>query len=48
MPEGNEIPEGWIVVRVEKFYKKAVKQFYLYLCKQHTIKTTEKQGNLFT
>jgi hypothetical protein len=47
MPEGETMPEGWTVARVEKYSKTEVSYYYLYLCPKHKIVTTEKQMELF-
>lgn len=47
MPEGETMPEGWMVARIEKYSKTEVSYYYLYLCPKHKIITTERQTELF-
>ena len=45
--EEEKIPPGWTVARIEEFGTKTIRTYYVYICPQHTLATTEKQTSLF-
>ena len=45
--QGQEIPPGWTVARVEEHSAGSILFYYIYLCPRHIITTTERQTSLF-
>jgi len=43
--QGQEIPPGWTVARVEEHGAGSIRFYYLYLCPKHMITSTERQAN---
>ena len=45
--DGNKIPPGWSVARVEAYTKQNVVITYYYICPSHRLVTTDRQKSLF-
>ena len=45
--QGQEIPPGWTVARLEEHGKTTIKCYYLYLCSKHVVASASRQTNLF-
>lgn len=45
--QGQEIPPGWTVARIEEHGKSTIKCYYLYLCPEHVIASAGRQAKLF-
>lgn len=45
--DGEKIPDGWTVARLEEYKKKTISTYYLYLCPNEKLTASPKQTTLF-